>query len=100
MRIAVIGAGITGITTAFELAEDGHEVSVFDRNESIAAEASFATTGLIAPGCVSPAAAPGLRRWLLRGLYAHDAALRWRRRIIHMDDDLLRADERLDGAFN
>lgn len=80
MRIAVIGAGITGITTAFELAEDGHEVSVFDRNESIAAEASFATTGLIAPGCVSPAAAPGLRRWLLRGLYAHDAALRWRPR--------------------
>jgi D-amino-acid dehydrogenase len=78
MRIAVIGAGITGITTAFELSEDGHEVSVFDRCESVAAEASFATTGLISPGCVSPAAAPGLRRWLLRGLYSHETALRWR----------------------
>lgn len=80
MRIAVIGAGITGITTAYELAEDGHTVSVFDRCASVAAESSFATTGLISPGCVSPATAPGLRRWLLRGLYSHEAALRWRPR--------------------
>jgi D-amino-acid dehydrogenase len=81
MRIAVIGAGITGLTTAFELAEDGHAVSVFDRCESVSAAASFATTGLVSPGCVSPAAAPGLSKWLLRGLYSHRTALRWRPRL-------------------
>jgi D-amino-acid dehydrogenase len=78
MHIAIIGAGITGITTAYELAIDGHRVTVFDRNDVVAAEASFANAGLVSPGCVSPSAAPGLRRWLLRGFLTHESALRWR----------------------
>lgn len=77
-RIAVIGAGITGITTAYELAADGHEVTLYERCEAVAAEGSFANAGLLSPGSVSPAAAPGLHRWLLRGLFSHDAALHWR----------------------
>ncbi len=77
MRIAVIGAGIAGITTAYELGRDGHDVVVFEQRESVAEEASFAHAGLLAAGLVSPAAAPGLRRWLFRGLWRHEAALRW-----------------------
>jgi D-amino-acid dehydrogenase len=79
-RIAVIGAGIAGITTAFELAEDGHHVTLYERCDSVAAEGSFANAGLVSPGSVSPAAARGLHRWLLRGLFSHDAALHWRPR--------------------
>jgi D-amino-acid dehydrogenase len=78
LNLAVIGAGITGVTTAHELAADGHDVTVYDRCESVGAEGSFANAGLLAPGCVSPASAPGLRPWLLRGLLRHEAALRWR----------------------
>lgn len=77
-RIAVIGAGITGITTAYELAADGHQVTLYERRDAVAVEGSFANAGLLSPGSVSPAAAPGLRPWLLRGLMGHDAALRWR----------------------
>ncbi|MDN3923039.1 FAD-dependent oxidoreductase [Roseateles violae] len=52
MRIAIIGAGIAGVCTAYELAADGHQVSVFERRGSVAAEASFANSGLVAPGLV------------------------------------------------
>lgn len=50
MKIAVIGAGIVGITTAYELSLDGHEVTVFDRHSTAAEACSFATGSLIAPG--------------------------------------------------
>jgi D-amino-acid dehydrogenase len=54
MRIAVIGAGIVGVATAYELAADGHEVVVFERRASVAEEASFACAGLVAPGWFGP----------------------------------------------
>ncbi len=44
-HIAVIGAGITGVTTAFQLLERGFEVTVFDRNRYAAMETSFANGG-------------------------------------------------------
>lgn len=60
MRVAVIGAGIVGVTSAYELAADGHEVTVFERRGSVAAESSFANAGVVAPGYVTPWAAPGM----------------------------------------
>lgn len=53
MRVAVIGAGLAGITTAYELALQGHEVLVFERDTSVATGASFAPPGLIAPGLLA-----------------------------------------------
>ena len=50
MRVAVIGAGIVGVTTAWELVADGHEVTVYERCGSVAAEGSFANAGIVAPG--------------------------------------------------
>jgi len=44
-KIAVIGAGITGVTTAYALARQGHEVTVFDRQPYAAMETSFANGG-------------------------------------------------------
>ena len=62
MRIAVIGAGIIGVTSAYELAAAGHDVIVFEQGSSIAAEASFAHAGLDGAGCAtvwSPLAVAG-----------------------------------------
>ena len=50
MRVAVIGAGIAGVTTAYELTADGHAVTVLERHSSVAAEGSFAPTGLTGAG--------------------------------------------------
>ena len=44
-RIAVIGAGITGITTASSLMDRGYDVTVFDRNRYAAMQTSFANGG-------------------------------------------------------
>ena len=44
-RIAVLGAGITGITTAYLLSEAGHKVTVVERKLYAAMETSFANGG-------------------------------------------------------
>lgn len=44
-KIAVIGAGITGVTTARALHARGFDVTVFDRNRYAAMETSFANGG-------------------------------------------------------
>ena len=72
MRVAVIGAGIVGVTTAYELLCDGHQVTLFERSGSVAVEASFANAGVLAPGYVTPWAAPGM----LRKVHATALALR------------------------
>ena len=76
MRIAIVGAGIVGVTTAYELAADGHEVTVFERRGSVAAETSFANAGIVAPGYVTPWSAPGMPLKVLTHLWARHAPVR------------------------
>ena len=70
MKIAVIGVGIIGVTTAYELACDGHEVTVLERRGAAAEEASFANAGLVAPGYVTPWAAPGMPTKVFQHLFS------------------------------
>ncbi|MBC7609736.1 MAG: D-amino acid dehydrogenase [Polaromonas sp.] len=76
MRVAVIGAGIIGITTAYELAADGHEVTVFERRGAAAEETSFANAGVVAPGYVTPWAAPGMPGKVLSHLFSRHAPVK------------------------
>jgi D-amino-acid dehydrogenase len=76
MRVAIVGAGIVGVTTAYELQRAGHEVVVFERRGAAAAETSFANAGVIAPGYVTPWAAPGMPRKVLAQWFQRDAAVR------------------------
>ncbi|MBA1144494.1 D-amino acid dehydrogenase [Mesorhizobium neociceri] len=69
MKIFVLGGGVIGVTTAYYLAEAGHEVTVFDRQKGPALETSFANAGEVSPGYASPWAGPGIPlkaiKWLL-----------------------------------
>lgn len=74
MNIAIIGAGIIGVTTAYELATDGHQVTVFERHGAVAEECSFANAGLISPAQLLLWAAPGMPgKWLRQWGDAHAA---------------------------
>jgi D-amino-acid dehydrogenase len=76
MKIAIVGAGVIGVTTAYELACDGNEVTVFERNSAIAVEASFANAGIIAPGYVAPWAAPGMPLKVFKHLFNRHAPVK------------------------
>jgi D-amino-acid dehydrogenase len=76
MKIAVIGAGIIGITTAYELARDGHSVTVLERRGAAAEETSFANAGIVAPGYVTPWAAPGMPQKVLMHLLSRYAPVK------------------------
>ncbi|MDO8346027.1 MAG: D-amino acid dehydrogenase [Cellvibrio sp.] len=76
MKIAIVGAGVIGVTTAYELATDGHEVTVFERHRAAAEEASFANAGVIAPGYIAPWAAPGMPFNLLSHLFSPHAPVK------------------------
>ena len=49
MKALVLGAGLVGVTTAYELLKDGWDVTVLDRAEAPARFTSYANAGLIAP---------------------------------------------------
>ena len=76
MRIAVIGAGVIGTTSAYELACDGHEVTVFERRGAAAEESSFANAGVLAPGYVTPWAGPGMPAKVARYLFSRHAPVK------------------------
>jgi len=73
MQVAVIGAGVVGVCTAYFLAEAGHEVVVIERHGNVAEQASFGNAGVIAPGYITPWAAPGMPRKILSYLFKSEA---------------------------
>ena len=88
MRVVVLGAGVVGTTTAYALAEAGHEVVVLDRQAGAGEETSFANGGLVTPATSDSWAAPGtptkILKWLgddnapmLLRLSAVPGMLRW-----------------------
>ena len=76
MKVAVIGAGVIGVTTAYELADQGHEVIVYDRGSSAAELCSFANAGVISPGYVTPWAKPGMAWHVISHLWQSHTPVR------------------------
>jgi D-amino-acid dehydrogenase len=81
MRIAVLGGGIAGITTAYELSCDGHEVVLIDRQDKAAMETSFSNAGMVSPGHAYTWASPRAPKILWQSLFRDDVALRLRFRL-------------------
>ena len=69
MKVAVLGSGVIGVTTAYYLALAGHEVVVLDRQPGPALETSFANAGEVSPGYAAPWAAPDIPKKALKWLF-------------------------------
>lgn len=75
MKVIVLGAGIVGVTSAYQLAKNGHEVTVVDRQTGPALETSFANAGEVSFGYCSPWAAPGIPMKAVKWLFMEHAPL-------------------------
>src|SRR3982751_678883 len=100
-RVAVVGAGMVGLATAWFLQEAGVEVTVYERDD-VGAGASWGNAGWLTPALTAPLPEPAVLRYGLRavlsprspvylplradaalarfltGFVAHSTARRWR----------------------
>ncbi|MEC8186854.1 MAG: FAD-dependent oxidoreductase, partial [SAR324 cluster bacterium] len=76
MRILILGAGVVGVSSAWHLLKDGHDVTVIDRALPAQGGASFGNAGLIAPGHSFAWASPKALKVLLKSFYRQDQAFR------------------------
>lgn len=75
MKVVVLGAGVLGVTTAYELARRGHEVEVVERQEFAAQECSFANGGQLSYSHAEPWANPHVFPLLFKWMFKEDAPL-------------------------
>lgn len=80
MKVLVLGAGVVGVTSAWYLAQAGHEVTVAERQAQAALETSFANGGQISASHAEPWAKPSVVPKILRWMGREDAPLLFRPR--------------------
>ncbi|MEF7616904.1 D-amino acid dehydrogenase [Aquincola sp. MAHUQ-54] len=80
MKVIVLGAGVTGVTSAWFLRQAGHEVTVVDRQPAAGLETSFANGGQVSVSHAEPWANPGAPLKVLKWLAREDAPLLFRLR--------------------
>ena len=80
MKVAVLGAGVIGVTAAWYLREAGHDVRVLERREGPGLETSLANGGQISADHALPWAKPGVPLQALKWMFHEDAPLLFRLR--------------------
>lgn len=81
MKVAVLGAGVVGVATAYYLARDGHEVVLVERRAKAAEEASFGNGGLLSPSDAYAWASPDALRMAAKSLFNPDLGIQYRIRV-------------------
>ncbi|MEQ1900197.1 MAG: FAD-binding oxidoreductase [Devosia sp.] len=74
--IAVVGAGVIGVSVAFALVDRGYRVTLFDRAEPGRAGPSYGNAGHVVGSAIEPLASPGIATTGLRMLLDPEGALK------------------------
>jgi len=69
MTNLVIGAGLVGITSAYELLKRGQSVTLLEQQEGPALGASFANAGMLTPSMSDPWNSPEVYKYLAKSLF-------------------------------
>ncbi len=77
MKIHVLGAGVIGVTTAYQLSRAGHEVVVFDKGSKEASGTSEKNGAQLSYSFVDPFASPGTLRDIPKYLLGLDPAIKF-----------------------
>jgi D-amino-acid dehydrogenase len=80
MKVAVLGAGVVGVTSAWYLARAGHEVMLIERQAAAAMETSFANGGQISISHAEPWANPATPKQVLKWFGREDSPMLFRLR--------------------
>src|SRR5471032_267919 len=81
MKVIVLGAGIIGVATAWYLLEEGHEVTVVERQPDAALETSFANGAQISVCFCEPWANAGAPLKVAKWMLQDDSPLLFRPRL-------------------
>ncbi|MGO1247773.1 MAG: D-amino acid dehydrogenase [Oceanisphaera sp.] len=81
MRVAIIGGGVIGLTTAYALINKGHKVELYEQNDQVGMATSFANGGQLSYRYVTPLADAGVPWQALGWMIKKDSPLRFRPRM-------------------
>ena len=78
MKVCIVGAGVIGLTSAFYLAKQGHDVTIVDSGSRSGLGASYANGGQLSYSYVAPLADASVWKNLPKFLFSPDSPLEWR----------------------
>ncbi len=71
MKIGIIGGGIVGLTTAYYLLKNGHQVTIFEKHGDVSQQASFGNGGQLSYSYIQPFASPAILKQAIQSFFTN-----------------------------